>query len=375
MGRLSYYTRRLARRWAKEAAERERPIVVALDAMGGDVGPEATLDGAMRIVAAQPNLKVLLVGKTEELNVQLGHKFLPEEIEIVHAEEGFGMNESPTLALRRPNCSIMMGVDLVASGRADGFVSMGNTGAIVATSLVRLGRIEGVERPGLMTLFPTIEGRPTILMDIGANVDCKAEHLLQFGKIASLYAEKVLCRENPKVALLSVGEEESKGNAVVKEAYKLFKKSGLNFVGNVEGGDILHGSVDVVVADGFVGNALVKFGEGSGTFFKNIAKRGRRKNILSLASGLLVKGHFRRILKEFDYAEFGGAPLLGVKGNILIGHGKSSPEAIANAVALAFTMSFTRIDKLIAENIKRIGGECENEDIRDRVESTCKDSN
>jgi glycerol-3-phosphate acyltransferase PlsX len=131
----------------------------------------------------------------------------------------------------------------------------------------------------------------------------------------------------------------------------------------------------VVVADGFVGNALIKFGEGSGTFFKNIAKRGRRKNILSLVSGLLVKGHFRRILKEFDYAEFGGAPLLGVKGNILIGHGKSSPEAIANAVALAFTMSFTRIDKLIAENIKRRGGECENEDIRDRVESTCKDSN
>ncbi|MCD6501190.1 phosphate acyltransferase PlsX [bacterium] len=355
MGRLSYYTRRFARRWAKEAASRDKPTIIALDAMGGDIGPEATLEGAVRIVAEQPNLKVLLVGNEAELKAELGHKFLPEEIEIVHAEEGFGMHEASTSVLRRPDCSIMMGMGLLANGDADGFVSMGNTGAVMASALVKLGRIEGIERPPLITLFPTIGGRPTLLVDIGANVDCKPIHLLHFGEMASLYAEKVLCRDNPKVALLSIGEEKSKGNAAVKAAYPLFEDSDLNFVGNVEGGDIIHGKVDVVVMDGFVGNILLKFGEGSIGFFKTIAKKGRRNNLFHLLGGLLMKGGFRRIMKEFDYAEYGGAPLLGVNGNVVIGHGRSSSEAITNAVALASMMAFAQIDRVIARYIKRRG--------------------
>ncbi|MCK5833110.1 phosphate acyltransferase PlsX [bacterium] len=370
MGRWSYYTKKFAYRWAREVASREKPIVIALDAMGGDHGTEVTLEGALNAVAEQENLKILLIGKKDELTEKLGNKFLPEEIEILNSDDAFGMDESPTAALRRPNCSIMMGVDLVATGEADGFVSMGNTGAVMASALVKIGRIPGVERPALMTLFPTIEGRPTLVVDIGANVDCKPINLLRFGQMASLYAKEVLDRSNPKVALLSVGEEDSKGNTLTKATNKLLRESNLDFIGNVEGGAILTGEADVIVTDGFAGNVLLKFGEGSMGFFKSIAKKGRRNNLFTLARGLLIKGHFRKIMKEFDYAEYGGAPLLGIKGNIVIGHGKSSIAAVTNAISLASVMAFADIAGVIEDYIKGKVRKDENEDIGDRIEST-----
>ncbi len=369
MGRWSYYTKKLANRWASETSAGDRPIAIALDAMGGDFGPEVTLEGALLAAAEQKNLKILLVGRKTDLDAQLGKKFLPPEIEIINSEDAFGMDENPTAALRRPNCSIMMGVDLVASGIVDGFVSMGNTGAVVASALVKIGRIPGIERPALMTLFPTLAGRPTLILDVGANIDCKPIHLLRFGEMASLYAEKVLERENPKVALLSNGEEDSKGNALTKAANKLLASSGLNFIGNVEGGALFAGETDVVVADGFIGNILLKFGESSVGFFKKIAKKGRRYNLFSLARGLLIKGHFKKIMKEFDYAEYGGAPLLGIKGNVVIGHGKSTSAAVSNAITLASVMAYADIAKVISESISGKERELENKDSWDRLES------
>ncbi len=347
MARWIYYTKRLAHRWEREAATRKEPVVIALDAMGGDHGVVANLDGALLAVADQPGLVVKLIGREPEIMAALKKTPLPKEVEIIHADDVFEMHEPATLALKRPESSIMRGIELLKENKAHGFVSMGNTGAVVAVSLVKLGRIKKVERPALMTLFPTLEGLPTVVLDIGANVDCKPEHLLQFAMMGNLYAEEVLDRKNPKVALLSVGTEETKGNIPVKEAHKLIKELNLNFVGNIEGGDVIHGKVDVVVVDGFIGNILLKFTEGSMGFFKTIAKKGRRKNLFSMAGGVLMSGGFKKVMREFNYAEYGGAPLLGVNGNVIIGHGKSSPLAISNAISLAFVMANAQMDKKI----------------------------
>ena len=241
MARWIYYTKRLAHRWEREAATRKEPVVIALDAMGGDHGVVANLDGALLAVADQPGLVVKLIGREPEIMAALKKTPLPKEVEIIHADDVFEMHEPATLALKRPESSIMRGIELLKENKAHGFVSMGNTGAVVAVSLVKLGRIKKVERPALMTLFPTLEGLPTVVLDIGANVDCKPEHLLQFAMMGNLYAEEVLDRKNPKVALLSVGTEETKGNIPVKEAHKLIKELNLNFVGNIEGGDVIHG--------------------------------------------------------------------------------------------------------------------------------------
>ncbi len=374
MGRWIYYTKKLAHRWDTHE-DGGKPITIALDAMGGDRGPVANLEGALLAVADQPNLRIKLVGRSNELEKALGKSFLPEEIEIVHAEDALGMDEQPTLALRRPNCSIMKAVDLVLDKQAQGFVSMGNTGGVVATSLVRLGKVEGVERPALMTLFPTLEGFPTMVLDIGANSDCRPEHLLSFAEMGSLYAVEVLDRKRPTVGLLSIGEEPTKGSALVKAAHELLRNSDLNFVGNVEGSDMLHGEVDIVVTDGFTGNILLKFAEGSIGLFKRIAKKGRRKNLFSLAGGVLMSGGFKKVMKEFDYAEYGGAPLLGVDGNVIIGHGKSTPLAISNAISLAFVMASAQIDTKIAAYMKLKGNESENENIRDGIEPSGKNLN
>lgn len=374
MGRWIYYTKKLAHRWDSKS-ESGKPITIALDAMGGDRGPEANLEGAMLAVADQPNLRIKLVGREKELEKALGNTFLPEEIDIVHAEDAFGMDEQPTLALRRPNCSIMKSIDELLNKNADGFVSMGNTGAVVASSLVRLGKTDGVERPALMTLLPTLEGLPSMLLDIGANADCRPEHLLSFAEMGFLYADEVLDRKHPTIGLLSIGEEPGKGNALVKAAHNLLRESNLNFVGNVEGNDLLHGVVDIVVTDGFIGNILLKFAEGSIGLFKRIAKKGRRKNLFSMAGGVLMKGGFKKVMKEFDYAEYGGAPLLGVNGNVIIGHGKSNALAISNAISLAYVMVSAKIDKKIASYMKLKGKDIENENIGDGIEPSGKGLN
>ncbi len=374
MGRWIYYTKKLAHRWDSKG-ETGKPITIALDAMGGDRAPEANLEGAMIAVADQPNLRIKLVGRKNELEKALGKSFLPEEIEIVHAEDTFGMDERPTLALRKPNCSIMKAIDELEAGKAHGFVSTGNTGAVVATSLVRLGKIEGIERPALMTLFPTLEKLPTMVLDIGANVDCRPEHLLSFAEMGYLYATEVLERKHPTTGLLSIGEEPGKGNTLVKATHELLRNSNLNFIGNIESGDILHGVADIVVTDGFVGNILLKFAEGSIGLFKRIAKKGRRKNLFSMAGGVLMSGGFKKVMREFDYAEYGGAPLLGINGNVIIGHGKSNALAISNAISLAFVMVSAKIDRKIASYMKLKERNIENEDIGNWIERSGKGIN
>jgi len=372
VGRWIYYTKKLAHRWDSET--NGEPITLALDAMGGDRGAVANLEGAMLAVADQPNMRIKLVGRKDELEKALGKTFLPEEVEIVHAEDAFGMDEQATMALRKPNCSIMKSVDLLLEKEAQGFVSMGNTGAVVATSLVRLGRLEGVERPALMTLFPTMEGLPTVVLDIGANIDCRPEQLLTFAEMGSMYAAEVLDRKRPTVGLLSNGQEVTKGNALVKAAHELLRDSNLNFVGNVEGGDMIHGVVDVLVADGFVGNILLKFTEANMGFIKRIANKGRRKNLFSMAGGVLMSGGFKKVMREFDYAEYGGAPLLGVNGNVIIGHGKSTALAISNALSLAYVMVSARIDRKIESYMKLKRSEIANKNTGDGVEPARKDT-
>ena len=370
MGRWLYYTKKLARRWESDTSRWREPITIALDAMGGDHGPAANLEGALDAVTELRNLRIKLVGRSEELKKALGKAFLPEEIEIVHAEEAFSMDAPPVEALRSPNSSIMRSISLLERQEAQGFVSMGNTGAIVASSLVKLGRIDGIERPALMTLFPASEGRPTLVLDIGATVDCRPRHLLWFARMGSVYAESVLDRPNPTVSLLSIGEEPSKGNSLIKETHQLLKSSDLNFIGNIEGGDVLNGKSDVVVTDGFIGNTLLKFGEGSMGFLKHVAKKGRRSNLFSFLWRIIAKSEFKKIMREFDYSEYGGAPLLGIKGNVIVGHGRSSPKAIANAISLAYIMANSNIDKKLAAYAKSRQKIDQSQNIRNRIKSS-----
>lgn len=376
MGRQVYYTKKLAHFREKSGNKFDKPIPIALDAMGGDTGLEINLKGALQAITQHKFLRIKLVGNSAEIEKATSKSTLPEEIEIVHAEESFGMHEKATAALRKPECSIMKGIELVEENQAKGFVSTGNTGAVVTSAIVKLGKIEGIDRAALMTLFPSIHGRPTLILDIGANVDCRPIHLQHFAWMGSLYAEHVLSRDEPKVALLSIGEEPGKGNITVKEAHScLNSDSTINFVGNIESGDLINGIVDVVVMDGFIGNTILKMAESSAGFIKKIARQGRRSNIFAMFGGLLMRGHFKQVMREFDYAEYGGAPLLGIKGNIIVGHGKSNARAVANALGLAYIMASADIHSIIAEKTKQRRKDLEDQNIRDRIEPARENSN
>lgn len=312
-------------------------IVIAVDAMGGDIGPSVTIPGALA-TARQTGVSLLLVGDEEKVAAELNKHDVPDRVEIVHAPDVAEMHEKPSDILRRKKgASIQIACNLVKEGRAHGLVSAGHSGATVACGMFILGRINGVERPALASVLPT-EKKPLVLLDVGANVDCRPHHLFQFGLMADAFAKDLLNIESPRVSILSIGEEEGKGNLQVKEAYELFKMAqNLNFVGNVEGRDLFTGNVDVVVCDGFVGNVALKLSEGLASSMFRILKKELLSGIVATLGTMLAKGAFKRFARIVDYAEYGGAPILGLKDIAVVCHGASNAKAIQNAVKMAVT--------------------------------------
>ncbi len=332
---------------------KRKPITVALDIMGADASPGSIMEGGL--MAAEElggALQVVLVGKKEVISDFVNRqKKIPKNIIIEHAAYAVAMSDAPTDGIRKKNSSIAIGLLMQQEKRADAFVSAGNTGAVMASTIIVFGKIDGISRPAIATLFPSRSGRPTLVLDVGANVDCKPSSLFQFGLMGSVFASLMTGRTSPRVSLLSIGQERSKGNELVLQTRELFEKSGLNFIGNVEGGDILSGRADVVVADGFVGNVLIKFTESIEGFLTKSIKRQIETNIFSRVGAGLMTPFLKRLRGAFDYSEYGGAPLLGINGVCIICHGKSSPKAIKNGILVAVRMVQHRIDENIRQEM------------------------
>jgi glycerol-3-phosphate acyltransferase PlsX len=330
---------------------------IALDAMGGDFAPQATVAGALLALSElDSEHSIQLVGRTAVINEQLSTllsdgqfsalRAQRERIVVVEAPDVIEMTDKPGAAVRgKPKSSMIVGLKLQADGDSEAFVSAGNTGAQMAASMVVLRLHAGLKRPAIATVFPTAR-RPVVVLDSGANVDCSADELVQFARLGAVYAEDILGREHPAIGLLSIGEEPEKGNAAVKEAHQLLQSAGLNFIGNVEGRDLPNGAcdrgpIDVVVCDGFVGNVVLKFYEAIAPFIIRLLKE----------SGLDERT-MMSALKQLDYSEHGGAPLLGVKGVSIISHGKSSPRAIMNAIKVGVQAVETRMDEHIGRRLQ-----------------------
>ena len=308
-------------------------VIIAVDAMGGDNGPQAVVSGAVAALADADISKILLVGRESDIRPILdGLKFDSDRVEVVNADEVIGMDEVPTVAIKsKKNSSIVIGLKLVKEGRAEAFVSAGSTGAVLAGATTIVGRIKGIARPALGVVFPSTRGY-TFLVDAGANVDAKPEYLLQFGQMGSVYMEAVMGIKNPKVGLINVGAEREKGNALTKEAYGLLEASDLNFIGNVEGREIPLGAVDVAVCDAFVGNIILKYSEGFAKGILSMLKEELMADGVSKLGALLSKKAYGRLRKRFDYTEVGGAPFVGLNGLVVKAHGSSNSVAIMNAV-------------------------------------------
>ncbi len=321
---------------------RSGPVRIAVDAMGGDNAPGAVVEGALAVAReAGTDIEVVLVGRREIIEAELDrHDRTGAAISLVHADEIIEMGEAPASAMRRKrSSSIVIATELHKRGEVDGLVSAGNTGAVVAATLLGLGMLPSVRRPAIAGLFPTVR-EPAVLVDVGASVDCRPSDLLEFAMMGEAFAQHVLDRERPSVALLNIGEEKSKGTELVQRAHLLLADSPLNFTGNVESRSFLHGRADVVVCDGFVGNVMLKLIEGV-------------IDIISRALGTDGdRGGLASLQRDFDYAEYGGAPLLGINGVAIIGHGRSSPRAITNAVKMAARFVETDLDAKIEERLK-----------------------
>lgn len=308
-------------------------VKIALDAMGGDFAPQEVVKGAIEAVR-EFDLEVVLVGQEERIREYLPRGETPG-LSVHHAREVIAMDEAPAMAVRsKKDSSLVAGLELVKRGKCQAFLSAGNTGAVMAAALFVLGRIPGVERPAIGGVFPTLAGR-CMVIDMGANVDCKPVHLWQFAHMGSVYMEKVFGMDSPRVALLSNGEEESKGNQTTIQAHGMLKGSTLNFIGNIEGKDILRGAADVIVTDGFVGNIVVKLGEGlNETLFRLMRQVMTSRPHFGIAA-MVLEPAFQQVARYLDYTEHGGAPLLGVKGIVIITHGRCNAKAVKNALGLA----------------------------------------
>lgn len=328
--------------------------------MGGDYAPRNVVAGAAEALReSRDRFSLILVGKREVVEAELKALGIagvataarPGECEVVDAREVIEMHDLPNAALKtKKDSSIAVGIALHKDGNADAFVSAGNTGAVLSASTLVLGRLKGIGRPTIGALIPTTGG-PCLLADAGTNVDCRPRHLFEFAVMGSIYVASVLGITHPRVGLLSIGEEDSKGNEASLEAFSLLKKSTLNFAGNIEGRDILAGKVDVAVCDGFVGNILLKFGESVPMFLKEKFKRFASQSIWNKLMVLLARGGMRSVLKELDYQEHGGVPLLGVQGVSIIGHGGSTPKAIKNMIYRAEEMVRRNVNAQIQEAI------------------------
>jgi glycerol-3-phosphate acyltransferase PlsX len=318
--------------------------------MGGDHAPAAVVAGVAEALSESGNrFSVILVGQEEKVRPALAALPRAPEVTLVDAREVIDMHDASTAALKtKKNSSISVGISLHRDGKADAFVSAGHTGAVLSTSTLLLGRLNGVGRPTIGAMIPT-EAAPCLLVDAGTNVDCRPRHLFEFAVMGSVYVSALFGKSNPSVGLLSIGEEETKGNETSLEAFRLLKASRLNFVGNIEGRDILKGKVDVAVCDGFIGNILLKFGESIPAFLKVKFRSFAARNPLNTIIVLLARKGMRAIMGELDYQEQGGVPLLGVNGVSIIGHGRSSPRAIKNMIFRAEEMVRHRVHLQIQE--------------------------
>jgi glycerol-3-phosphate acyltransferase PlsX len=325
---------------------------IAVDAMGGDKAPDAVVRGAIQALEDDEDLSVLLVGPEEELHSVIDtHSDVPADaLRVLDAPQAIGMGEAPSTAVKqKTDSSIHRGLAAHHDGHADAFVSAGNTGAIMAAAMFILQRIPGVERPSITGFFPNLKGS-SVVLDIGSNVDCKPKHLVQFARMGTVYTQQILDNENPSVGLLNIGEEPGKGNEQVKEAYKRLQDAdALNFAGNVEGSDLLFYAADIIICDGFVGNALLKFGESMTTVLTKMVDQEMERQGLSPDERALVMGVFDEVRKGFDPEAQGGAPLLGVNGNVLIGHGSSSPDVIAQMIHAAAGLSSANVVHALKE--------------------------
>lgn len=321
---------------------------IALDAMGVEKGIGMVIEGAQKAVESNPQIEVILVGdkkRIEDEFTRYGHKRMP--FSIIHAPEVVDMADSPSIAAKtKKGSSIAVALDLLKKEKAEALVSAGNTGAVMATSLLKLGKLKGVKRPCLAVIFPTLNGKRVIILDVGANVDCKPYHLLQFAFMGSIYAQKVLKKRRPRVGLLSIGEEDNKGNHLVIQTSKLLQESSLNFIGNIEGRDITGGAVEVVVCDGFVGNIILKFAEGFAKTTLTIIGKEMEKSLPEIGS-VLSRRLFDQVKKDLDYAEYGGVPLLGIKGVCVIAHAASSSKAVKNAILASSEFANEKINQHI----------------------------
>jgi phosphate acyltransferase len=343
------------------------PTTIAVDAMGADRAPKPEVDGAI-LAARHYDVEVLLVGQEHLIRQEL--KFHPLwrrlPIEIVPASEVIGVHEKAAKAVRaKRDSSMRVGLRLVREGRASGFVSAGNTGACMATAKMVLGALPGVDRPALAAVFPTAQGTATILIDVGANVDSKPENLQQFAIMGDVYFRTIFgadrsASDRPRVGLLSVGEEEGKGNELTKEAYNLIKELPLNFVGNVEGRDLFNGEADVLVCDGFVGNVALKISEGMAETVRFLLRQSLQATITRQVGFMLSRQAFVDFKKRLDYSEYGGAPLLGVKGVCIISHGSSNGNAIKNAIRVASEFATSQMNTVIEKELAAANGHREN---------------
>jgi glycerol-3-phosphate acyltransferase PlsX len=328
---------------------------IAVDAMGGDHAPLEVIRGAVQ-ASQEMDLPIVLVGREELLRDELRSLGVGNgKIEVVHASEVVEMCEVPGVAIRKKkHSSIRVGLNLVAEGNASAFVSAGNSGAVMAGALYVLRKIRGIDRPAITATIPTPSG-PIVLIDAGANVGCKPAHLLQFGFMGDAYARKVLGISHPRVALVSIGEEDSKGTDLTRETGALFRRTGLNFVGNVEGRDFFTGKANVFVCDGFVGNVALKTMEGMASALGQFLKNEIEKSAMAKLGVLLAGGAIRKVKKRMDYTEYGGAPLLGVKGGVVICHGSSDAKAMKNAIRSAGLLHRCGVEEEIAVSVARGG--------------------
>ena len=323
-------------------------IRIAIDAMGGDFGAEPIISGVIEALK-EAEFKAVLVGDSNAINPLIPQPYF-KNIDFIEATEVISMSDGATDALKRKDSTIYKAVELLKDKNVDAVVSAGHSGATMSLATLRVGRLKNVSRPAIATLMPNSKETATLVLDVGANVDCRSEHLFQFAIMGEAYAKEILGRKEPKVGLLSNGEEESKGNEVSKEAFKLVSRLD-SFVGNAEGNQIFDGSIDVMVCDGFMGNILLKTSEGVADAIGKIIKKQVKKSPLAMAGSVLMRKVFKTLKKQVSYDEYGGAPLLGVNGCVIISHGKSNSKAIKNAIFQAIKFANSNINKVIEEEL------------------------
>jgi len=326
-------------------------VKIAIDAMGGDFGPEPIVKGCIKALKKKHFIPIL-VGKKSEI-LSLLPKRYRDKILIVESDDVISMSDAATDAVKRKDSTIYKAIELVKKGEADGVVSAGHSGATMTLATLRLGRLKGVSRPALVTLMPTKSDKRSVLLDVGANVDSKPEHLAQFAVMGGCYAEDLLKIQSPSIGLLANGEEDSKGNEVTKAAYKILQGYP-GFKGNVEGSDIFNGSCNVITCDGFIGNLVLKSAEGVASTISQLIKDYIRKSPVAITGALLMRKVFRLLKKEIDYAEVGGAPLIGIKGCAIVSHGKSNARAIENAIYQAIAYVDTGVNEHIISRLETL---------------------